>query len=160
MKHRTREILLPVVLLGLAAAVSACFGGGQPSQTSSAPAPAVASEPPSTAPSGEPASVASTQAPSDNVIVVTATDQNGQFRFDPANLEVKPGQQVTIRIVNNGPSAHDWAIPDLKQETGQLQTGQEKTLTFQAPSKSGEYGIICTIPGHVQLGMAGKLIVR
>ncbi|MBE3597381.1 MAG: cupredoxin domain-containing protein [Limnochordaceae bacterium] len=169
MKRRgwvSRFTVLGVLLVALAVLAAACGGGGgtPSSSSSSAPTTSGSSQTASPTPPAETASpsgsTAASGGSSGSSIEVVATDEGGQFKFIPADIEAKPGQPITVKVVNKGPSAHDWAVPDLKVETGQLQTGQEKTLTFQAPSKPGEYNIMCTVPGHAQLGMTGKLIVR
>ena len=40
-----------------------------------------------------------------------------------------------------------------------LQPGDSKTVVFTAPEQPGMYQIICGMPGHLQSGMVGKLIV-
>jgi uncharacterized cupredoxin-like copper-binding protein len=40
-----------------------------------------------------------------------------------------------------------------------LQSGDSETVHFRAPDVPGTYQIICGMPGHLQSGMIGKLIV-
>lgn len=89
-----------------------------------------------------------------------ATDEGGRFRFEPSVIEVGPGQRVSLKVSNTGLSAHDLVISRVNVETGQLNPGEEKVVTFTAPSQPGEYEFICSVPGHAQLGMTGKLIVK
>ena len=93
-------------------------------------------------------------------MVVVTTDEGGRFRFEPDRIEVRVGQQVTLRIVNFGPSPHDLTIPDAQVHTGQLDVWDERTLTFIAPTRPGEYPFFCVMPGHQVLGMSGTLVVR
>lgn len=169
---RSRVWLLVSLLLGLMVVVAACGGGSR--ESSSSQAPSGASSTPSTSSSvstpapSSPESTTSEQASSgtstpvtaSGTIEIVATDEAGQFRFSPDRIEVAAGQQVTVRVVNRGASAHDFAVPDLGVETGLIDPGQEKTITFTAPSNPGEYRFICTVPGHEQLGMHGVLAVR
>ena len=152
------------LLLGLTLVVAACGGGSRQSSSGEAPSAGTSSAPTSAstpAPSGEeqPSSTASTAETAGGSIEVVASDDAGQFRFSPDILRVAPNQQVTLRLVNRGASAHDFALPDLGVETGSVDPGQEKTITFTAPSTPGEYRFVCTIPGHEQLGMKGTLVV-
>lgn len=94
-------------------------------------------------------------------LVVVATDAGLKFHFEPAALEVKPGQLVAIKFINVGPlSPHDFSIGSLQANTGLLDPGQERILSFRAPDEPGEYEFICTVPGHAQLGMTGKIVVK
>ena len=171
--RRYRYPFFVVALLALAAVVAACGGGGnqssQPSQQQpSATAPATpspgappestATAPPTTEQPSGPAGT--TEGSAEGAIVVVATDEGGRFRFEPDRIEVRAGQQVTLRVVNRGPSPHDLTIESLNVETGQFGVGEERTLTFTAPAQPGEYEFICNVPGHVQLGMKGTLVVR
>ena len=93
--------------------------------------------------------------------MVVATDAALKFHFEPAAIEVKPGQRVVVKFANVGPiSPHDLSISSLGVNTGLLDPGQEKVVSFQAPDRPGEYPFICTVPGHAQLGMVGKLVVK
>lgn len=166
---RSRSWILVALVLGLMLVVAACGGGSRQSSSNQAPSssassasssvstPAPPSEP---APSQQASSAGSTAATASGSIELVATDEAGQFRFSPDRIEVAPGQQVTLRVVNRGASAHDFAVPVLGVETGQIDPGQEKTITFTAPSNPGEYRFVCTVPGHEQLGMHGTLVVR
>lgn len=156
---RTRHWALGLLLLTLALVAAACGGSRQTSSDRGAPggaspASGAVSTPAPQASSGTPAVTAS------GVIEVVATDEAGQFRFSPDRIEVAAGQQVTFRVLNRGASAHDLAVPDLGVETGQIDPGGEKVITFTAPSNPGEYRLVCTVPGHEQLGMRGTLVVR
>ena len=161
-----RRLLFVVALLTLAAVVAACGGrGNQASQPSREQA---ASTAPTTPPPGAGSESTATQptagsdraGTAEGVLVVVASDEGGRFRFEPDRVEVRAGQQVTLRVVNRGPSPHDLTIQDLQVDTGQFNPGEERTITFTAPNRPGEYQFICTVPGHLQLGMKGTLVVR
>lgn len=49
--------------------------------------------------------------------------------------------------------------PDVLANTPILQPGESYELTFTVPSEPGEYGFVCTIPGHWR-SMQGTLIVE
>lgn len=165
----SRPFVAVIFVLGLMVVVAACGGGSSRQQSSSSqssasssPPPAATSAPPSTTATTPPAASApeSSASAASGGIEVIATDEGGQFRFSPATIEARPGQQLAIRVVNKGASAHDFSLVDLKVETGLIDPGREKTITFTAPSRPGEYQFVCTVPGHLQLGMQGKLVVR
>ena len=161
-----RHLFLVMALGALAAVVAACGGSGnqasQPSReqaATTAPTPPTPTTPPESA-TPAPSEGGQAAGAAEGAIVVVASDEGGRFRFEPDRIEVRAGQQVTLRVVNRGPSPHDMSIQDLKVDTGQFNPGEERTLTFTAPNRPGEYQFICTVPGHLQLGMKGTLVVR
>ncbi len=89
------------------------------------------------------------------------------FRGDSANvkgqvnpeLRVKEGAVVQINLVNGDGAQHDISVPQFNATSDKLQgKGASTAIVFRA-NKSGEFDYICTIPGHVQAGMIGKIIV-
>lgn len=85
---------------------------------------------------------------------------NGEMRFDPDVLTAKQGETVKITLVNKDPAvAHNFLIPALNVNSGQVPAGQTSTIEVKA-SKKGEHEIICDVPGHRESGMTGKLIVE
>lgn len=100
---------------------------------------------------------------------VTMTD----FKFDPANVSVPAGQQITVSLTNNGSVEHSWGVLKTKA-AGSTITDADKanllavkvvppggtdTLTFTAPAEAGDYQVVCDVPGHFEAGMAGTLTV-
>ena len=41
----------------------------------------------------------------------------------------------------------------------ELESGKSDTVTFTAPTETGEYQVVCGTEGHVEKGMIGQLIV-
>jgi nitrite reductase (NO-forming) len=72
-------------------------------------------------------------------------------------LNVKKGDKVTIKIINGENMAHDVALDayDVKSESV-MKVGEETSVTFTAKGSDDYY---CTIPGHLQAGMVGQLVV-
>lgn len=82
------------------------------------------------------------------------------YKFTPAEVRVKAGQPVTIVLENKGRVEHDWAIEALKVAMNPIpRPGQTGRASF-TPSQAGTFEIICTVAGHKELGMVGKLIVE
>jgi nitrite reductase (NO-forming) len=75
------------------------------------------------------------------------------------DLAVQAGATVHIEVVNDDGMTHDLALPDLHVQTAPA-TGRGSTVavTFTA-NESGTYAYICTVAGHRQAGMEGRLIV-
>jgi azurin len=44
--------------------------------------------------------------------------------------------------------------------TSLVKSGTSGEVSFEAPTQSGEYPFVCTFPGHFNLGMKGRLIVK
>jgi plastocyanin len=87
------------------------------------------------------------------------------YRFQPRDVTVAPG--ATIRVTNEGEIAHNLKIergPDAKDKTQELAgtdsflPGDGETLEVSLPR--GRYAMVCTVPGHRELGMTGSLRVR
>lgn len=108
---------------------------------------------------------------SDNVTI--SVDMK-EFTFNPAEVTVPAGAEVTLELVNSGTLEHEWDIIQLGRKVEapfdeadeeqvywkkELQAGMEETLTFTAPSEPGEYELVCGTPGHLEAGMVGTLIV-
>jgi nitrite reductase (NO-forming) len=80
-----------------------------------------------------------------------------EFTFDQPTLRVQPGQQVHLTLENKGVIEHnlhiDGSNDSLDAKPGQVVNGD---FTFSTP---GTYDFFCSIPGHKDAGMKGKLIV-
>ena len=74
-------------------------------------------------------------------------------------LAVAEGAIVQINLVNGDGATHDISVPDFKASSNQLNTkGASTTIVFKA-YKKGEFKYICSLPGHVQAGMIGQILV-
>ena len=96
------------------------------------------------------------------------------FAFDPSEFTVPAGKEITIHVTHHGTMEHDFIIMKYATDAGEkydeedkvnvfwevdLQPGESETVSFTAPEQPGTYQIICGMPGHLQSGMIGKLIV-
>lgn len=100
-----------------------------------------------------------------------------EFQFTPNTWTVPAGEEVSIEITNQGSVTHEWVLlqegvtiaseadlPETEEELladfvnveEEVEAGETKTLTFQAPP-AGTYQIICAIEGHFDAGMEGTL---
>ena len=78
-----------------------------------------------------------------------------EYSFAPTALKASAGK-TTIRLVNKGVVEHDFTIDALKVKI-EAQAG--KTAEATVDLKPGTYKTTCTVPGHLQSGMAGTLTV-
>jgi nitrite reductase (NO-forming) len=79
------------------------------------------------------------------------------FRFQPAEIRIKAGQNVNIALANRGAIIHDITIPAL-QVSLVAQPGQRVTAGLAA-ARPGTYEFYCSVPGHREAGMVGRLVV-
>lgn len=90
-------------------------------------------------------------APEPVTIAVSARN----YVFSPSVIRVKKGQEVTIAFQSTG--RHTFTVKGLG--ISKSLPGGLASLTFTA-TKSGEFELICAIPGHKERGMKGKVIVQ
>jgi uncharacterized cupredoxin-like copper-binding protein len=77
--------------------------------------------------------------------------------FSMPTINVKAGEQVSI-CLKSSDTDHDLTISDLGfKVTAPKGPAVCKTLT--APATAGTHKFICSLPGHAQAGMVGKLVV-
>lgn len=83
-------------------------------------------------------------------------DLDGQVNPD---LVVQPGDVVEITLTIGDGMLHDWSAPDFGAATEQIsETGKQSVVTFAA-NQEGTFAYFCSVPGHRQAGMEGRLIV-
>lgn len=83
---------------------------------------------------------------------ITLTD----FAFTPNTITASKGK-VTFTLVNKAASPHNFAVPDLGID---VLVDPGKTVTKELDlSKTGQFKVICTQPGHEQSGMIATLTV-
>jgi len=101
------------------------------------------------------ATAAATAAASGDVVSVVATD----FAFDPIDITLPAGEEVTLRLNNAGATFHNFEIADVVLV--EADTGEVSEVTFTVPDEPGEeLRFICNIPGHADLGMAGVVRIE
>ena len=119
----------------------------------------------------------SSAAPASNTVQVVTLDAT-EFKFEPATIQVAAGRPVKVMFRNKGSVEHDWSIMKItvagKQESGDTHgmsnmaadpavhvaamNGQSGQLEF-TPTEPGTYEFWCTVAGHKEAGMVGKLVV-
>ncbi|WP_018405419.1 cupredoxin domain-containing protein [Marinobacter gelidimuriae] len=82
-----------------------------------------------------------------------------EFAFEPSKIEVAPGSQVKIKLVNKGNLSHNLHTKGKGGKTETLQTGNSDTIIVTAP-ESGELEFFCNVTGHKQAGMKGALVAK
>jgi uncharacterized cupredoxin-like copper-binding protein len=100
------------------------------------------------------------------------------MRFTPAELRVKRGESVRFVITNKGKQRHEMVLgsmDDLRRHSELMRRHpgmehDEPHMAHVAPGKTGEMGwrftkagtfhYGCLVPGHLEAGMVGKVIVE
>ena len=98
-----------------------------------------------------PASSSSDSAGRTTKVEVTMTD----YAFALSKKTVRKGT-VVFKVVNNGEVVHDFKIAGKKTPIFEAGQGGALRVVFK---KIGRYPYLCTIPGHVEIGMKGVLKV-
>lgn len=87
-------------------------------------------------------------------ITVLAED----IKFDKTELTIPANTDVKITLENKGVLEHDFVIDELDILIGPIKGGETAEGTINA--EKGEYDYYCSIPGHREAGMEGKLTVE
>ena len=83
-------------------------------------------------------------------------DLDGKINPD---LHVKPGDIVEIKLINGDDSIHDLTINELGVATDLVSSQNKEAVVKFKAGEDASYSYFCSIPGHRQAGMEGKLIV-
>lgn len=105
-------------------------------------------------------------------LTITATESG----YDSPTYTVPAGAEVNFTFKNSGNLEHNFDIIKLGQHVSSPFTDadndkifwkldsvgaqQSKSATFTAPTAPGEYDIICSVPGHIEMGMHATLVVK
>ena len=79
------------------------------------------------------------------------------IKFSTDSMTIPANTDVTLTITNKGATVHNFNIDSLDIHSGDMNPGETKTITINAPAGSYEY--YCNIPGHKEAGMDGTLTV-
>lgn len=120
--------------------------------SSAAAAPAGEGE--ATASTEEEAPAASGSGSSEPVVIESHDD----FSFSPNEVEVSPGQTVTLH--NTGFAQHDLVVDEWGVQTELLNNEQKGDITVPEDAEVGStVTFYCSVPGHRQSGMEGTFTV-
>lgn len=81
------------------------------------------------------------------------------FKFEPAALSAKAGQEVTVNLENKGNLDHSFIIDELGVKLEAVTAGTTGRVTF-TPSTAGTYTFYCDVPGHQAAGMVGTITIN
>ena len=90
----------------------------------------------------------------DGTYIIVGTE----FAFEPDTIEIPVNEETVIEFRNLGTVDHDLVIEEFGVATGSMRIGSKKTVRF-TPTETGEFALICSIPGHPDAGMTGTVSV-
>jgi len=112
------------------------------------------------------------------LVQVTAREVDGKMLFFPDKVEVRKGEQIRFKIVNSGELDHEFVIatveenrkhaiemqknPDMEHDdpnAARVLSKKNGEVVWQF-TKAGEFEFACLIPGHLEAGMKGTIIVK
>ena len=82
-----------------------------------------------------------------------------EFAFEPTALTIPVGEEAVVVFKNLGTVDHNLESESLGIATGTIRIGGERTVRF-TPRSTGEFELVCSIPGHPEAGMTGAIIVQ
>src|SRR5262252_3241130 len=74
-------------------------------------------------------------------------------------LRVNDGDVVQVSLVNNDGIEHDVVFPEFKAGTDRVNRKGASSVTVFRADQAGEFAYFCSLPGHRQAGMEGKILV-
>ena len=74
-------------------------------------------------------------------------------------LRVNDGDVVQVSLINNDGIEHDVVFSEFNAGTDRVNRKGASSVTVFRADKSGEFLYFCSLPGHRQAGMEGKLVV-
>ncbi len=84
--------------------------------------------------------------------------EGAEYGFVPATIASHVGETLRVEFRNAGKLEHTFGVPDLGVDTGVVPPGGTGSVELRPP-RAGVLQITCAIPGHVELGMVGRLEV-
>jgi outer membrane protein assembly factor BamB len=99
-------------------------------------------------------------APTPSGVIKIEANPTGLLKFTESSIHAKPGSE-TVSFTNNSPIEHDVVIATTSPEKilGQTPIFVKGTKTFKVTLPAGTYVYYCSVPGHREAGMEGKLTI-
>ena len=88
--------------------------------------------------------------------VAIAADPSGALAYVKKDLAVRAGQ-VTVNFTNDSPVEHNVTIEQGSRELGATKTVTRAKDSLSVDLPAGRYVFFCSVPGHRQAGMEGRL---
>jgi uncharacterized cupredoxin-like copper-binding protein len=113
----------------------------------------------------EPAPAPEAEQPAEQPAAGAETVEMSEYAFAPSNVAAERGQTITVE--NGGDIVHNFTVeqgPDPETPSKELaatpnvQPGE--TAELEVDLEPGEYVLVCTVPGHSELGTTGSFTVE
>lgn len=111
-------------------------------------------------------------------IAILMKEGDGSMSFEPNRIEIRKGEQIRFKLKNKGELDHEIVIatreenlehakemaknPDMEHDdpnAQRLKPSEEGEILWHF-TKVGEFDMSCLIPGHLEAGMTGTIIVK
>src|SRR5512146_3002124 len=107
-----------------------------------------------------------------------AIDMSDAMRFSPSSIRVRSGETVRLRVTNKGATQHEMVLgtmEDLRRHAELMRRfpdmeHAEPFIAHVAPGGTGEivwkfnrpgqFHFACLVPGHLEAGMIGRVVVE
>jgi uncharacterized cupredoxin-like copper-binding protein len=111
-------------------------------------------------------------------VQIAMREVDGRMMFVPDRIVVQKGEQVRLRLVNDGEIDHELVLATIEQNLAHMKAMENmpdmahdeanaRRLQPKASAEilwrftnAGAFDFSCLIPGHRQLGMSGTVVVR
>jgi plastocyanin len=84
------------------------------------------------------------------------------FAYDPETVRVPAGQPHLLEVVNDAELFHDITVEGLPADAPPVHLGVfgGRTAPYELPPlPAGDYALYCSVEGHAEAGMTGRLVV-
>ncbi|MBI3162036.1 MAG: c-type cytochrome, partial [Chloroflexi bacterium] len=106
----------------------------------------------------------------DKEFILTTSFEEGEFAFigvgDEINgvknpiLNAKPGETITITLINGGEGKHSIVFPPAKASSEVVhEKGEEASITFTVPNSEGEWEYYDGVGNNAELGLKGFVAI-
>ena len=83
----------------------------------------------------------------------------GALKYETTALTAKAGK-VRFEFANEAPVGHDFVIEQDGEKVAGTDVITESSTTLDTELEAGEYAFYCSVAGHREAGMEGKLTVE
>ncbi len=91
--------------------------------------------------------------------IQTVAIAGNEFSFLPNEIHVKKGARVRVIFTNTGKYPHNFVINELNVKSKTIKSGKKTNVIFTA-NKTGSFQFYCSVPGHLDKGMKGTIVVE
>jgi len=147
---------MALVILAISALAVGC-GSSNDSSSTSTPAASTPAAPAPAETTGQTATTGGETSASGTVKI--SADPSGQLKYEQSEVTAKAGK-VEIEFDNPSPIPHDVVVEENGKNLFKTKVITKDSDSASGTLKAGTYTFYCSVPGHRQAGMEGKLVVQ